>query len=150
MNKGNSKIKTTTKNVNGVSNALLHFENSSSFLCLRRGLAVVSLGSAIFAVGGLDDSSCFDTVERYDTMEDQWTSVASMNHRRGGAGLVALEVSLYTRRVFTGGMPVRGTGVIYGQRSRPLRAFLGEKMSRSIINFLKGYLCTFNINRCES
>ena len=47
----------------------------------------------MFAVGGLDDSSCFDTVERYDTLEDQWTPVASMNHRRGGAGLVALEAS---------------------------------------------------------
>lgn len=49
----------------------------------RRGIAVGYLCGAIYAVGGLDDSACFNTVERYDIEADKWTFVASMNVQRG-------------------------------------------------------------------
>jgi hypothetical protein len=60
----------------------------------RRGLALASLGGPIYAVGGLDDTTCFSTVERYDCTTDSWTFVASMLTPRGGVGLTALKVCL--------------------------------------------------------
>lgn len=51
------------------------------------------LGGAIYAVGGLDDKTCFDTVERYDPVANSWTQVASMNLPRGGVGVASLKVT---------------------------------------------------------
>ena len=58
----------------------------------RRGIALAALGGPIYAIGGLDDNSCFNDVERYDIESDRWTAVASMNTPRGGVGSVALGV----------------------------------------------------------
>jgi len=58
-----------------------------------RGLGLACLGGAIYAVGGLDDKTCFDTVERYDPGANSWTQVASMNLPRGGVGVASLKVS---------------------------------------------------------
>lgn len=58
----------------------------------RRGLALACLGGPIYAVGGLDDTTCFNTVERYDPAADMWTFVANMLTPRGGVGLAALKV----------------------------------------------------------
>lgn len=51
-----------------------------------------SLGGPIYAIGGLDDNTCFNNVERYDLECDSWTAVAPMNTPRGGVGSVALVV----------------------------------------------------------
>lgn len=51
-----------------------------------------SLGGPIYAIGGLDDSTCFNNVERYDVECDRWTAIAPMNTPRGGVGSVALMV----------------------------------------------------------
>lgn len=59
----------------------------------RRGIALASLGGPIYAIGGLDDNTCFSDVERYDIDSDRWSTVASMNTPRGGVGSVALVVS---------------------------------------------------------
>ena len=53
------------------------------------------MGGAIYAVGGLDDKNCFDTVERYDPVANTWTQVASLNLPRGGVGVAVLKVSQY-------------------------------------------------------
>ena len=46
----------------------------------------------MYAVGGLDDSTCFDTVERYDIEHNTWSPVASMSTARGGVAVAALKV----------------------------------------------------------
>lgn len=58
----------------------------------RRGIALAALGGPIYAIGGLDDNSCFNDVERYDIESDSWSAVAPMNTPRGGVGSVALGV----------------------------------------------------------
>lgn len=60
----------------------------------RRGIALAALGGPIYAIGGLDDNSCFNDVERYDIESDTWSAVAPMNTPRGGVGSVALGVRL--------------------------------------------------------
>ena len=52
------------------------------------------LGGPLYAVGGLDDSTCFDTVERYDIEHNTWSTVASMSTARGGVAVAALKVNL--------------------------------------------------------
>lgn len=64
-------------------------KEKSSF---RRGIALAALGGPIYAIGGLDDNSCFNDVERYDIESDSWSAVAPMNTPRGGVGSVALGV----------------------------------------------------------
>lgn len=59
----------------------------------RRGIALAALGGPIYAIGGLDDNSCFNDVERYDIESDSWSAVAPMNTPRGGVGSVALGVN---------------------------------------------------------
>ena len=66
-------------------------------LCCMRGIALAALGGLIYAIGGLDDNSCFNDVERYDIESDRWSAVAPMNTPRGGVGSVALGVRLSTR-----------------------------------------------------
>lgn len=46
----------------------------------------------IYAVGGLDDATCFNTVERYDPETNLWAFVASMEIPRGGVGVATLKV----------------------------------------------------------
>lgn len=53
---------------------------------------MAALGGPIYAIGGLDDNSCFNDVERYDIESDCWSAVAPMNTPRGGVGSVALGV----------------------------------------------------------
>jgi hypothetical protein len=62
-----------------------------------RGIAVGCLGGPLYAVGGLDDSTCFDTVERYDIEHNTWSTVASMSTARGGVAVAALKVKKSNR-----------------------------------------------------
>lgn len=66
----------------------------------RRGIALAALGGPIYAIGGLDDNSCFNDVERYDIERDSWSAVAPMNTPRGGVGSVALGVKDFKRLIF--------------------------------------------------
>lgn len=69
---------------------------------------MASLGGPIYAIGGLDDNTCFSDVERYDIESDQWSAVAPMNTPRGGVGSVALVVSYPATS--HGGVPVTTVG----------------------------------------
>jgi len=59
-----------------------------------RGIALAHLNGPIYAVGGLDDTACFNIVERYDTESNCWTTVQSMNSARGGVAVTAFHVRL--------------------------------------------------------
>lgn len=68
---------------------------------------MAALGGPIYAIGGLDDNSCFNDVERYDIESDCWSAVAPMNTPRGGVGSVALGVRLaLTTRPFASVAPL--------------------------------------------
>jgi len=58
----------------------------------RRGIALAYLEGPIYAVGGLDDTKCFKTVERYDPELNSWSPVQQMQMPRGGVAVVALKV----------------------------------------------------------
>ena len=61
-------------------------------VCYRRGIALACLGGPIYAVGGLDDSTCFNIVERYDPDSDSWSFVQAMNFPRGGVAVAIVKV----------------------------------------------------------
>lgn len=73
--------------------------NDMDVMFLRRGIALAALGGPIYAIGGLDDNSCFNDVERYDIESDSWSAVAPMNTPRGGVGSVALGVRKYNKLI---------------------------------------------------
>lgn len=58
----------------------------------RRGIALAALGGPIYVLGGLDDNTCFNNVERYDIESNCWSDVAHMRTPRGGVGSAALGV----------------------------------------------------------
>ena len=64
------------------------------FIPHRRGIALACLGGPIYAVGGLDDSTCFNNVERYDIESDTWSFVQPMLMPRGGVAIATLKVRL--------------------------------------------------------
>ena len=66
----------------------------------RRGIALACLGGVIYAVGGLDDTTCFNTVERYEPSTDSWSFIASMEVPRGGVGVATLKVQFCFPVVF--------------------------------------------------
>lgn len=69
-------------------------DSKCSTISARRGIAVGCLGGPLYAVGGLDDSTCFDTVERYDIEHNTWSTVAQMSTPRGGVAVAALKVTV--------------------------------------------------------
>ena len=54
------------------------------------GVGVAVGGEYLFAIGGFDDSSPLDSVEKYDPRTNQWTYVANMTTCRGGVGAGAM------------------------------------------------------------
>ena len=57
-----------------------------------RSIDVGCLVSPLYAVGGLNNSICFDTIERYDIEHNTWTMIASMSTARDGVDVAALKV----------------------------------------------------------
>lgn len=57
---------------------------------LPAGVGVAVAGEYLFAIGGFDDSSPLDSVERYDPRTNEWTYVANMTTCRGGVGTGAM------------------------------------------------------------
>ena len=64
-------------------------------MCVRRGLAVACLKDGpMYALGGLDDHTCYPTVERYDSDSNTWSAVQDMNFPRGGVAVASNTVSV--------------------------------------------------------
>lgn len=61
----------------------------------RRGLGLVSFGETIYAIGGLSDDVCYNTVERYDVVMDTWTCVGTLIIPRGGVSAAVFDVGIY-------------------------------------------------------
>lgn len=65
---------------------------SHDFSLSSRGIALACLGGPIYAIGGLDDSTCYNIVERYDPESDSWSFVQPMLQPRGGVAVAPLKV----------------------------------------------------------
>ena len=65
----------------------------------RRGIALAVVDyngiKCIFAIGGLDDTTCYNNVERYDPHSDTWKSVANLRIHRGGVCAVTYNGEVY-------------------------------------------------------
>ena len=62
----------------------------SIIILLSIGVGVAVVGELLFAIGGFDDSSPLDSVEKYDPKTNQWTYIANMTTCRGGVGAGAM------------------------------------------------------------
>lgn len=79
------------------------------FTCLRSQCVLVSCASGVvfmaghvYAVGGFNGSLRVRTVDVYDGVKDQWTSIASMQERRSTLGAAVLNDLLYAVGGFDG------------------------------------------------
>lgn len=61
----------------------------------RSAGGVTSLGKYVYALGGHDGLSIFDSVERYDPQANVWTKVTPMLNRRCRLGVATLNHKLY-------------------------------------------------------
>lgn len=61
----------------------------------RSAGGVTSLGKYVYALGGHDGLSIFDSVERYDPQANCWTKVTPMLNRRCRLGVATLNHKLY-------------------------------------------------------
>lgn len=61
----------------------------------RSAGGVAPLGGYVYALGGHDGLSIFDSVERYDPVENIWVKVKSMLNRRCRLGVATLNGKLY-------------------------------------------------------
>lgn len=63
---------------------------------------MVYMAGLVFAVGGFNGSLRVRTVDSYDPVKDQWTSVANMRDRRSTLGAAVLNGLLYAVGGFDG------------------------------------------------
>lgn len=61
----------------------------------RSAGGVAALGGYIYALGGHDGLSIFDSVERYDPLRNEWTKVVPMLNRRCRLGVATLNGRLF-------------------------------------------------------
>lgn len=60
------------------------------------------MAGSVYAVGGFNGSLRVRTVDVYDGVKDQWTSIASMQERRSTLGAAVLNDLLYAVGGFDG------------------------------------------------
>lgn len=75
---------------------------------------VVFMAGCVYAVGGFNGSLRVRTVDVYDGVKDQWTSIASMQERRSTLGAAVLGDLLYAVGGFDGstGTATQGVGLM--------------------------------------
>ena len=70
--------------------------------CWLSFAGMVYMAGLVFAVGGFNGSLRVRTVDSYDPVKDQWTSVANMRDRRSTLGAAVLNGLLYAVGGFDG------------------------------------------------
>lgn len=75
---------------------------SSQCVLVSRASGVVFMAGHVYAVGGFNGSLRVRTVDVYDGVKDQWTSIASMQERRSTLGAAVLNDLLYAVGGFDG------------------------------------------------
>jgi len=68
----------------------------------RKHLGTAVLDNMLYAIGGRDENTELNSVEKYDHTTNQWTSVVAMNFRRSGVGLAVVNGHLYAVGGFDG------------------------------------------------
>ena len=61
----------------------------------RKQVGVAALGGYLYAIGGCDHSTRFNSVERYDPVKDEWIEVCGMSVPRSGCGVGVLDGFIY-------------------------------------------------------
>jgi kelch-like protein 18 len=64
----------------------------------RSAAGVVALQNFVYAIGGHDGMSIFDSVERFDTRIGVWSMVAPMKTKRCRLGAAVLQNKIYCVR----------------------------------------------------
>ena len=74
----------------------VYFGHMAIWYCADGRITVDYNGiKCIFAIGGLDDTTCYNNVERYDPCSDTWKSVANLRIHRGGVCAVTYNGEVY-------------------------------------------------------
>jgi N-acetylneuraminic acid mutarotase len=94
--------------------------NGTPLPTARGSLAVVTLGSRIYALGGESTRGVVsDAVERYDPVTRAWTALTPMPFRSHGLGAVAVGDSIYVMGGFGGASDAVGTESVAVYRYTP-------------------------------
>lgn len=89
------------------------------------------MAGLVFAVGGFNGSLRVRTVDSYDPVKDQWTSVANMRDRRSTLGAAVLNGLLYAVGGFDGST---GTALLLLPRCLIRRGTVGTVMLRITVS----------------
>ena len=65
-------------------------------------MTCATLNRYIYAIGGCDNATRYQSVERYDPSSDQWLTIAPLISPRSGAGVGVLDGFLYVCGGFDG------------------------------------------------
>ncbi|WP_265446661.1 S8 family serine peptidase [Acetivibrio straminisolvens] len=100
----------------------------------RCGAAAVEFNGYIYVVGGYNDSGYLATVEKYDPVNNIWTTCSSMQYKRANLGLEVVEGKIYALGGYNG---VDHLAVVeeYDPETNTWK-----KMTRSIVSPGSGYV----------
>ena len=65
---------------------------------------MAAFGGYVYAIGGCDHGKRYETVERYDPVNNEWLDVSSMSTPRSGCGVGVLDGFLYVVGGYDGTM----------------------------------------------
>ena len=79
-----------------------HWTSVEPMKTKRKHLGTAVLDNLLYAIGGRDENTELNSVEKYDPTTNQWSSVVAMNFRRSGVGLAVVNGHLYAVGGFDG------------------------------------------------
>ncbi|XP_046392448.1 kelch-like protein 18 [Ischnura elegans] len=110
----------------------------------RSAGGVVAFQGHIYALGGHDGLSIFDSVERYDPLRGQWKSVSPMSSRRCRLGAAALNGRVYACGGY-GGSTFLSSVEAYDPRSDRWSAVKPMNVTRSRVALVSGGGCLWAV-----